>query len=227
MSEFVPFLQTLAWIGFIVYAARKFAAQITSLIVAVEVRIRSGSSLKIGPVELGQDLEALEKLPSASEGSEDAERFSSLRTDFKSISTNTSKLSEDQKVVEDGEFSKERDGIYESNQGLFLTHVIAPSNEQGQKYDIYIYLLRHKSKLFDDIEYADFFLGKYWQNRIFRETVKDGLIGISTAAYGPFLCTCTVKMQDGTEVKLHRYVDFEMGRAFATTANNQIKKEQG
>ncbi len=185
MKDWVPLIQTLAWIGLIVYSVRKFAPQLSGLFEAIKQRVVSGSSFKAGPVELGQDLKALEKV----------------------APSNTPAQQED-------DWSKERNGLYDKNNGLFLTHVIEPSNKRGQDFDIFIYLVRHKSELFSDIEYAEFFLGSYWGNKVYKESEKNGLIGISTSAYGPFLCTCRVKMKDGKEVRLHRYIDFEMGRLF-------------
>lgn len=186
MNEWVPLLQSLAWIGLILYLVNAFTSQLQELFEAIRQRIRAGSSFKAGPVELGADLKGLERVPPSGPDSDPPE----------------------------DDWSKERDGIYQSNGGLFLAHIIEPSDEEGQEYDIFIYLLRHKSEYFDDIEKAEFFLGKYWDNKVFTETPKDGLIGIATSAYGPLLCTCRVTMKDGTVVRLNRYIDFEMGRFF-------------
>lgn len=186
MKGWVPLLQTLAWIGLIVYAARKFSVQLESMMEAVRQRISTGSSFKAGPVELGEDLKRLDHVtPTGAEGQ-----------------------------TQESDWSTERDGIYAQNQGVFLAHVIEPSSKHGQEYDIFIYLVRHKSTLMSDIQYAEFFLGAYWGNKVYRETEKNGMIGISTSAYGPFLCTCKVVMKNGKEIKLERYIDFEMGRVF-------------
>ncbi|MCU7918903.1 MAG: hypothetical protein KZQ99_08450 [Candidatus Thiodiazotropha sp. (ex Dulcina madagascariensis)] len=186
MKDWIPLLQTLAWIGLIIYGARKFSAQLEGLFGAIQKRVSSGSLFKVGPVELGEDLKALEKVnPSAAP-----------------------------KAAQEVDWSKERNGIYQENCGIFLAHVIEPSEEKGQIYDIFIYLVRHKSEFFDDLEYAEFFLGEYWGNKVYRETQKNGMIGITTSAYGPFLCTCRVKMRNGKEIRLNRYIDFEMGRVF-------------
>lgn len=186
MKEWVPLLQTLSWIGLIILGVRKFSGQLESLFDVVRLRITTGSSFKAGPVELGEDLKALEKV-------------------------NPSALIEAQP---EDDWEKERNGIYQKNSGIFLAHVIEPSTKKGQLYDIFIYLVRHKSEFFNDVEYAEFFLGSYWGNKVFRETQKNGMIGITTCAYGPLLCTCRVKMKDGKEIRLERYIDFEMGRVF-------------
>ncbi len=186
MAAWVPLLQTLAWVALIIAGAKRFDVQIQTLVDAIQRRIISGSSVKAGPFELGEDVKALERVEQAHSPSPPTQ----------------------------DDWSKERDGIYQANSGLFIAHVIEPSAEAGQLYDIFIYLVRHKSTMLDDIESAEFFFGAYWNNQVFRETKKNGLIGISTTAYGPFLCTCRVKMRSGQIIRLHRYIDFEMGRVF-------------
>lgn len=186
MNAWVPLLQTLSWIGLIVFSAHRFSAHLERLFEAIRKRIQSGSSFKAGPIELGKDLKALEKIgPSSTKGETSEE-----------------------------DWGTEREDIYQNNNGLFIAHIIEPSKTDGQLYDIFIYLVRHKSNEIADIRYAEFYLGSYWDNKVFRETEKNGLIGISTSAYGPFLCTCRVKMKNNKEIRLHRYIDFEMGRVF-------------
>jgi hypothetical protein len=65
-----------------------------------------------------------------------------------------------------------------------------------------------------DVKSAEFFFGKYWGNQIFKVQREGSRIGISTSAYGPFLCTCLVTFADDTQVMLERYIDFEMEKLF-------------
>jgi hypothetical protein len=190
MKELVPLAQTLAWIGLIVGGLVAFRRQLVRLLDAVEKRIESGAEFKAGPLELGEDLRRLERVQSASDSTTAASQSIDSRSDWNS----------------------ERDGIYSTNRGFFLAHVLEPSEDPEQLYDIYIYLIRHKSDDFSEIAFAEFFFGKYWSDQVFREEVHDGRIGVATAAYGPFLCTCRVHFRDGTQVLLHRYIDFEMRR---------------
>ena len=71
-------------------------------------------------------------------------------------------------------------------------HVLVPSKKPGQKYDVYIYLIKHKTTDMSDIDYAEFFFGHMWGNKVFKESGGNGRIGVSTSAYGPFLCICRV-----------------------------------
>ena len=195
LAPYVPLAQTVLWVGLIVGAGLLFRGQIRSLVDAVRVRVQTGSSIKAGPIELGEDLRNLERVPAASD-----------------TPSPSSKGEAADRTAE--AWSKERDALYASTRGVFLAHVIEPSTKKGQEFDIFIYLVRHKSTDFADVQFAEFFLGSNWGNRVFREEAKRGLIGISTSAYGPMLCTARVHFRDGKVVNLHRYIDFEMGRVF-------------
>ena len=110
------------------------------------------------------------------------------------------------------EWNARRNATYEKHHNLFLTHVIKPSSKPGQRFDVFIYLLRHKSEDLSDVRVAEFFLGPYWENKVFAATPQEGFVGISTSAYGTFLCICRVTFTDGTALYLERYIDFEMHR---------------
>jgi hypothetical protein len=106
------------------------------------------------------------------------------------------------------EWNRLRGGIYVANHDLFLVHMLSPSKEPGQVFDIFIYLRKHKARDTPDVAFAEFFLGKYWGNRVFRVANKGKLVGLSTSAYGEFLCVCRVTLKDGAQVMLERYIDF-------------------
>lgn len=110
------------------------------------------------------------------------------------------------------EWNARRNAIYVDHRNLFLTHVIRPSSKPGQTFDVFIYLIRHKSDDFSDIRVAEFFLGPYWENKVFPAVESNGFIGISTSAYGTFLCICRVTFNDGSHLYLERYIDFESQR---------------
>jgi len=110
------------------------------------------------------------------------------------------------------EWNTRRNSVYEQHRNLFLTHINKPTSRPGQTFDVFIYLIRHKSSDFSDVRGAEFFLGPYWENKVFPVVEKDGFIGISTAAYGTFLCICRVTFTDGSHIFLERYIDFETQR---------------
>jgi hypothetical protein len=115
------------------------------------------------------------------------------------------------------DWTRERERLYEANRDLFLVHQIRPSKQPGQKYDVFVFLAGARGiKPSTVVEQADFFLGPYWGNRIFPVHVQQSeeTIGITTSAYGPALCICRVKLRDGAEIILHRFLDFEMSWLF-------------
>lgn len=188
LAPYAPVIQTTLWIIFIIALLTIFHEQCIQLFTAMRKRIEGGCSFKAGPIELGADLDVLKKVNPESH--------------------------RDTEEVIGSDWDSERRGIYENNRGVFLTHVITPSRKAGQKYDIYIYLIRHKTNDFNDIEKAELFFGHMWGNQIFNAYEESGLIGVTTSAYEPFLCTCCVYFKDGKVIRLNRYVDFEMGRIF-------------
>ena len=95
---------------------------------------------------------------------------------------------------------------------MFLTHIIRPSSKPGQTFDVFIYLIRHQSNDLSDIRLAEFFLGPYWENKVFPAVETNGFLGIATSAYGTFLCLCRVTFSDGSSLNLERYIDFETQR---------------
>lgn len=192
MNAWVPLFESVVWIGLILYLIYRFTPQLQSLFDAIQVRVTDGSSFKAGPVELGSaDFESLEKVAP------------------------TDPVDADQ----EDDWTMERNGIYRDNYGFFLAHIVEPPAASGENYDIFIYLVRHKSEVFDDVEYAEFFLGSHWGNKVYKEESINALMGITTSAPGPFLCTCRIMMKDGTEVRTNRYIDFEMVRVLESNGH--------
>jgi hypothetical protein len=78
------------------------------------LRVEQGSPLKAGPVELGQDLRQLQYVePSRpSTGTESGPGSSSAQSSW----------------------ADKRHKIYQDTRGVFLVHVIQPSDEPGQLY---------------------------------------------------------------------------------------------
>src|SRR5215216_5862677 len=113
---------------------------------------------------------------------------------------------------------KEREYLYEHFRGVFIVHVLAPSESEGQDYDVFIYLKRHRDEPISDITKAEFFFGRHWGDRIYEGQREGDVIGLRLSAYGPFLCTCLVTFADGKQVYLYRYIDFEMGEVIAGIA---------
>ena len=118
------------------------------------------------------------------------------------------------------QWSEQRNALYAEHRGVFLTHIIKPSSIPGQVFDVFIYLIRHKTEDLSGVRIAEFFLGSYWGNKVFPAVEQNGFIGMSTSALGAFLCICRVTFKDGTYVDLERYIDFEMQRTGGASVYN-------
>ena len=193
LDGYVPLFQTLIWVALILICIRLFREHVNSLLKAIVSRVERGSSLKAWSFELG----ALEEL----------KRVEPNAPADASILNET--------VVDIDIRSLNRQEIYSENRNLFIAHVYTPSKYPQQKFDIFIYLIRHSpddnfpSDLSDVVK-AEFFFGRYWGNHIFEANRVGNRLGVSTSAYGAFLCTCLVTFTDGYQAMLHRYIDFEM-----------------
>ena len=89
-----------------------------------------------------------------------------LQKSFRNIAANNEPETNSPQTIED--WSNTRNGVYNKSKRICLVHKLWPSKIEGQDYDIYIYLIGHKDRMLDDIEYAEFFLGKYWKNKVFK-----------------------------------------------------------
>jgi hypothetical protein len=197
LKDYVPFFQTFLWIILFLVVALVFRKFINLILSTIVDRLKHGSSFKAGPLEVGEKLSQLDYIP---------------QNEVKIASSVSDR--EDHRV-----------SIYKENRGLFLTHLIQPTDRSGQGWDIFIYLIRHQVKGTKDIGYSDiqkaeFFFGHMWGNQVYEEKVKHGIVGVKTSAYAPFLCTCFVTMTDGVEIRLNRYIDFEIERIIKNTLSN-------
>ena len=217
----VPAAQTVVWAAIVAAALYMLRKPILELANLLKQRIAQGDRL-VTPwlsLERQKEFEKLEEvLPSGSAASDDdggAVVEEASAKESASVSTTESVSLPSTKK----EWATVRNGMYQSRRGLYLSHFLTPSRHRGQKYDISILVRRHVSSRsgrfgradISDVAKAEFFLGQAWGNHIFEETPREGLLGLRTAAYGPFLCVCKVTFTGGEEVLLDRYIDFEMG----------------
>ncbi|MGE4537927.1 MAG: pYEATS domain-containing protein [Desulfovibrio sp.] len=130
-----------------------------------------------------------------------------------SASPSSARRCNTQPTEEANDWTSKRGNIYKINRGYFLAHVLEPSQQAGQLYDIFIYIIKHKSKDCSDVKNAEFFFGSFWDNKVFTASRSGDFIGVKTSAYGPFLALCRITFTDNTAVVLDKYIDFEMGFA--------------
>ena len=120
---------------------------------------------------------------------------------------------------EAGPWTQNRQTRYTDRRFTELVHVLEPSANPTQKYDVSIYLFRHRPDgaggPFDlvDVSSAEFYLGGAWGDKVFYRSNSNPsqYLGIRVSAYGTFMCLCRVTFTDDTQVILDRYIDFEAG----------------
>jgi len=116
---------------------------------------------------------------------------------------------------------EERGKIYKNSKNIFLVHQVRQLPEPHEKlniknYDVSVYLVGHKDYgHLNDIANVRYYFGHMFGKSLGKVgafyLVKNGNDGFAVrfTAYGPTLCTAYVTFHDGSEVKLHRYLDFE------------------
>lgn len=194
MEDYVPLLQTLAWVVLVAGVLFAFRRELRDFAASIRSRLDAGSPVEFGIGQLASvKLGELRQFPRV-EPAEPGRQLLDATAEA---------------AIE--QWSRIRDGIKNESRNVYLAHIIKPSAIPGQRYDVYVFLVGAKDADLSQVEGAQFFLGRHWGNRIFDVPNRDGSIGLSTSAYGPFLCVCRIRFQDGHEAMVSRYLDFEMG----------------
>jgi hypothetical protein len=136
----------------------------------------------------------------------------------------------------DTEWQYELTKEYSRTDGYMLVHVCRPSTVSGQKFDILIFVVRHRKgsegppkRNFDEIQKAEFFFGDSWGNKVFPvDNTPGGLLGVWTHAWGTFFAACRITFTDPNRkpIILYRYIDFEMAPIRPETHGASMSDEQ-
>jgi hypothetical protein len=179
-------LPNLLWFLFSLIALWIFKDNLKSLLTNLIWRVKTGASLKVASIEIGESHISPNKELTTNDGP------FIIRSD------------------ENNARYEERRKYYRPNRRVFLVHKIAPSSEPGQLYDILMYLVPHKEASLTGIKKVDYYFGESW-GKIFTSIDRANGFPISTSAYGPFVCTAEIHFSDGDIQMVWRYIDFEMG----------------
>lgn len=123
------------------------------------------------------------------------------------------------KGLPEPDWTAQRQSEYVRTGGLMLAHVYRPSTVPGQKFDAFVFLLKHQKGTLappkhglHEVKKAEFYFGNSWGGEVFEVVNTGGAIGVQTHAYGTFLAMCRVTFQDPKRAPLilYRYVDFFM-----------------
>jgi hypothetical protein len=192
-----PAIPGLLWFLLVVGLLIWLRKELRQILSEFAWRLRSGAALKVASVELG----SIVVVPGFDVSQKEKEI--GVRPD------------------EHHTRERERRDYRTKNRDIMLVHRLYRSREEGQLYDITIYIVPHKEASLIGVSRVEYFLGSYWGNKIFPSSDRSRGFAIATAAYGPVLCTAEVFFNDGTSVVLHRYIDFEMGTSAPAQAADQ------
>ena len=185
-------IPSILWAILVLISVVLLKSELRQLLLALIMRLKSGAAIRFAGLEMS--------------GS------SALKADPGSFSHQDSRIGV---FPDDGVRTEERDEIYKECRGVMLTHRLQRSIDEGQLYDILIYVIPHKSSSFAGVSSVEYFLGNHWGNKVFPSVDRSRGFPIVTSAYGSFLCTAKVKFNDGNYVTLSRYIDFEMSNYIA------------
>ncbi|GAA0695777.1 hypothetical protein GCM10010193_58060 [Kitasatospora atroaurantiaca] len=210
-------MQTLAWVLLIVGVMVAFRKQLTVVAHEIARRLQKGGGFEFGVGVLSVKLAELrDELPHyQSEMAREA-----APVPVPEVNHNIEGLPDPESPGASAVWEQYRLQLNEKSRGIQLAHVISPSKVPRQRFDVFVYLVTSRTGSLDEVERAQFFLGRRWGNRVFDVLNEGGRIGFSTAAYGSPLCACRVVFKDGSDVVLSRFLDFEMASVFET--NDQI-----
>ena len=178
---------SIVWAAVVLLLVYWFREPIQHLFAALVTRLSSGAAFKVAGLEIGP-----------------ASGLVATHTEFSNSEASTGVRKDD------GTHAPERDSLYEVSRGVMLVHRLQRSTEEGQFYDVLIYVIPHKTSL-AGVTSVEYFFGRFWGNKVFPSQGRSLGFPVVTSAYGPFLCTARVHFNDGTATTISRYIDFEMG----------------
>lgn len=178
---------SLIWAILILAILVYFRTELSLLVRALVFRVRDGAAFKVAGLEIGA-----------------ASGLVARPGDFSKEDTRVGVR------ADNGTRRARRDGEYINTRGVMLVHRLQRSTNDGQLYDVLIYVIPHKSSLAGVVT-VEYFFGSYWGNKIYPSIDRSRGFPVVTSAYGPFLCTAKIIFNDGDSTFVSRYIDFEMG----------------
>ena len=183
-AEFVKILPSLVWVAFAIVGFLILLTPIKDFSNAVSARVKSGAHMEIGPLKLQE-----------------------LKVGTQGIVPKSSEIAWEQRP----DMEVKRQAVYEKTKEYFVAHKLYPSKEEGQTYDIWIYVIPHKKGI-AEIESVSYFFGPAWGNKAFTSKDRGKGFGVLVSAYGPMLTYVEITLKSEEEViETWSYIDFENG----------------
>jgi hypothetical protein len=129
-------------------------------------------------------------------------------------------------LVQDWE--RNRIGLYQRSQGIFLTHTWRPSSRKDQTVDMVISLRQHRTGpvTAGEVEIVEYWLGPRFSRQPIVKTRSDASFDLDVSVFGPVLCLARITLTNGEVIEVDRYLDFKAtdDSAFAEAAFFEVMR---
>lgn len=156
-------MPTILWVVFAISIVIIFRVDISRLLKTLSWRIRTGASLKVGVIEIGQSY--------VSPGANLSDKSGYVET----------------RKDENQARYTQREQYYVPNRNVQLVHKLAPSERPGQLYDMLICLIPHGyGATLASVAWVEYYFGKSRGERIFISRDRARSFSVATSAYIAF-----------------------------------------
>jgi hypothetical protein len=191
-QSILELLPGLLWVALAIGLVLYFIRELKRLLWSVVLRLKSGSAVKLGPIELG----ALSAIPKAL-----PERVGE------------SPFWKNKQVKKDnGTLGGLREWYASYSNYAMLVHRVFPSDKPDQEYDVLLYFVEREEGALLGVSKVEYYFGPYWGDYIYPS--EDRLRGfpIKVSAFDRFICIAKLHFNDTKKTAIvFRYIDFEMG----------------
>jgi hypothetical protein len=200
-QSFIESLPSLLFATLAIGATLYFSEELKRLLWSVVLRLKSGSAVKFGPIELA----ALTSIPAAiPEGVGVPSSWRGLKKD-------------------NGDLMKLWESYPAYSNNVMLVHKVFPSSEPDQEYDVLLYLVERREGALLGVSWVEYYFGPYWSNYIYPSHDRFRGFPIKVSAYDRFICIARLHFTHTEQTAIvFRYVDFEMG-AYPTIPTSPAK----
>jgi hypothetical protein len=191
-QSFLESLPGLLWAALAIGVTLYFIEELKRLLWSLVLRLKSGSAVKFGPIELG----ALSSIPAAVPKGVGESPYWKIR-DLKK---------------DDGNLSRLRDWYAAYSNYAMLVHKVFPSDKPGQEYDVLLYFVERQEGALLGVSKVEYYFGPYWNDYIYPSTDRLRGFPMKVSAYDRFICIARLHFNDTEKTAIvFRYIDFEMG----------------
>ncbi len=104
-----------------------------------------------------------------------------------------------------------RQDTYARSRHVFVSYRAFPTKVEGQTHEVELFVSVHDlvEVQATQVKTVRYFLGKYWQNKVFEARSPKNYFAIKVLAYGNFLCVAELEWTDDVKTAVYCYVVLE------------------